>query len=141
MAEVSRWYSQDLLDLLLDCLPIYFSDGTDELGSVDAKTALISTPILLKELLSRHEKCQSDLYCDLLKLPRSSTYAQIADFLKNSNGDGVCFSVNLIAAVRAYEQMQKIDISVLSVKEKKKYQQQIESYLPLIQSISTTAYS
>ncbi len=141
MTEVSRWYSQDLLDLLLDCLPIYLGDGTNKSGRGEAKPAFISTPILLEELLSRHEKCESDLYCDLLKLPRNSTYAQIADFLKNSNADGVCFSVNLIAAVRAYEQMQKIDVSVLSAKEKKKHQQQLEFYQPLIQSISTTASS
>ena len=61
MAEVSRWYSQDLLDLLLDCLPIYLSDGTDESGLVEDRAALISTPILLEELLSWHEKCESDL--------------------------------------------------------------------------------
>jgi hypothetical protein len=141
LPEVSRWYSQDLLDLLLDCLPIYFSVGINKSGSVDAKSAFISIPILLEELLSRHEKCESDLYCDLLKLPRSSTYAQIADFLKNSNAEEVCFSVNLIAAVRAYKQMQKMDVSVLSAKEKKKHQQQLEFYQPLIQSISTTASS
>lgn len=128
MTEVSRWYSQDLLDILLDCLPIYLSDGTDESGSVDAKTALISTPILLEELLSRHEKCESDLYCDLFKLPRSSTYAQIADFLKNSNANEVCFSVNLIAAVRAYEKMREVDVSTFSVEAKKHHQQQLELY-------------
>lgn len=139
MTEVSDWDSQDLLNNLMDCLPTYLSDGIDEPGPVDAKTALIVTPVLLEELLARHEKCHSNLYCDILNLPRSSTYAQIADFLKNSNSAEVSLLVNLIAIVRAYEKMQQVDVSQLSAEVKKEHFHRLEYQRQVVQAILETA--
>lgn len=143
MTEVSDWDSESLLNSLLDCLPVYLSDGIDEpedeLKIVDEKTALICTPILLEELLTRHEKCHSDLYCTILNLPRGSTYARIASFLKNSNSAHVCFVVNIIGMLRAYERMQQIDVSELSFEQKKKYFQNLENQRQEIQAILEAA--
>lgn len=144
MTEASNRDSESLLNQLLDCLPVYLSDGTDEpeideLKTVDEKTALIVTPILLEELLTRHEKCHSDLYCTILNLPSGSTYAQIASFLKNSNSAHVSYLASIIGMLRAYERMQQVDVSELSFEQKKEYFQELEYQRQGVQAILEAA--
>ncbi len=139
MTEVSDWDSESLLENLLDCLPVYLSDGTDESPPVGAKTALIATPVLLEELLTRHEKCHNDLYSKILALPKDSTYAQIAEVLKNEDSALVSSLVNVIGIVRIYEDMQRIDVSQLSPETRARHFQQLEYQERLVQAILEVA--
>lgn len=139
MTEVSDWDSETLLENLLDCLPVYLSDGTDEASAVGLKTTLIVTPVLLEELLTRHEKCHNDLYCKILALPKDSTYAQIAEVLKNEHSALISSLVNVIGIVRAYKKMQQVDVSQLSPEKKARHFQRLEYQERVVQGILEVA--